>query len=121
MKGRPPKIDILQLYAMSKSSEWNDFLATCLAKRNMRGLEYVLYGIQLGMSDLAEKKLNTEKISIFFLRLQKSIEDTMKQILRAKEPHPLDSAFNHVEYAKTHSSKKARDRSLEDHLRKVRY
>ena len=121
MKGKPPKIDIMQLYAKSDSKEWNNFLASCLARNDMKSLEYVLYGIQLGMSDAAKKKLNTEKIDVFFLRLQRSIENTMKQIIRAKEPHPLDNAFNHEEFAKTIGAKRARDRGLEEHLRKVRY
>lgn len=121
MKGKPPKIDLLQLYAKSSTPEWNRFLAACLAKKNTEELEKVLYGIQLGMIDLCRKNMNTEKLSTFFLRLQRSIENTMKQILRAREPHPLDNAFNHVEFAKAHESKKARDLSLEKRLRKVRY
>lgn len=121
MKGKPPKIDLIALYAKSASSDWNVFLASCLAKHDMQNLSNVLYGLQLGMNDLVKKKLNTDKMNLFFLRLQRSIENTMKLIIKEKDPHPLDNAFNHEKFGKHIETKKERDSSFEAYLRKTRF
>lgn len=121
MKGKPEKIDILKLYANGDTTKWNDFLTNCVINGDLPSLEKVLYGIQLGMNDLAKKKLNTEKINIFFLRIQRSIENTMKEIMKTKESHPLDDPFNKEKFGHTIASKKKRDQDIEKYLRKVRF
>ena len=121
MKGKPPKIDVLALYAKSDTQEWNLFLAACVQKRDLRALENVLYGVQLGMKDLAAKKMNTEKMISFFMRLQRSIENTMKQIIKLKIPHPLDNPINGKTMAGTIESKRTRDHAIERYLKKVRF
>lgn len=121
MKGKPEKIDILKLYAGGDTTKWNDFLSTCLANRDLPSLEKVLYGIQLGMNDLARKKMNTEKINIFFIRIQRSLENTMKEIIKSKEVHPLDDPLNKEKFGHTIASKKKRDQAIERYLREVRF
>lgn len=121
MKGKPHRIDILKLYANNKATEWNLFLSTCLSNGDLHSLEKVLYGIELGMNELAKKKLNTEKINIFFIRLQKSLERTIRDVIRLREPHPLDEPFNKDKFLHTIDSKRKRDQEIEKHLRKVRF
>jgi hypothetical protein len=121
MKGKPPKIDLLELYAKCNTNEWNNFLNKCLSTHDLHKLQITLYGIQLGMNDLVDQKLNTEKVNIFFIRLQRSIENTMKQIIKLKKPHPLDNAFNKEKYGHMLESKRARDQQIEMFLKKVRF
>ena len=121
MKGKPPKIDLLELYAKSNTNEWNIFLSNCLKRHDLQGLQKTLYGIQLGMNDLAAKKMNTEKVNIFFLRLQRSIENTMKQIIKAKNPHPLDNPLNKEKFGHMIETKRERDQEIEKYLKKVRF
>ena len=121
MKGKPHKIDILKLYAKSNTEEWNRFLTWSLAKGDLSGLEKVLYGLQLGMLDLAKKKMNTDKITIFFLRLQRSLERTIRDVIRKRDPHPLDNPMNKEKFGHMIDSKKKRDMDIEKHLRKVRF
>lgn len=121
MKGKPHKIDILKLYANNNSQEWNLFLSTCLNNKNLQALEKVLYGIQLGMNDVANKGLNTDKINIFFIRLQRSLERTIRDIVRLKEPHALDNPLNVEKFGYLKDSKQKRDHNIEKHLKKVRF
>lgn len=121
MKGKPQKIDILKLYANGDSSKWNQMLSQCYAKKDLHTLEKVLYGIQLGMQDLVKKKMNTEKVNILFIRLQKSIEKTIRDIIRLKNPHPLDDPLNKDKFGHLIDSKKERDHSIEGYLRKIRF
>lgn len=121
MKGKPEKIDLLKIYAQGDANSWNIFLSGCLKNKDLLSLEKVLYGIQLGMKDLANKKLNTDKINIWFIRLQRSLERTIRDVIRLKNPHPLDDPFNKAKFAHTIDSKKKRDMDIEKHLRKVRF
>ena len=120
-KGKPPKIDLLELYAKSNTNEWNIFLTKCVQTKNLLALRNVLYGIQLGMNDLAAKKMNTEKVNVFFIRLQRSIENTMKEIIKLKNPHPLDNPYNKEKYGHLIETKRDRDQEIERYLRKVRF
>jgi len=86
---RDQPIDILQLYSTSDYVKWNAFLNECLRLHDVDKLINVRYRLQLGMDKLTKAKLDTEKIAIFFLRIQKSIDDTLKQIYRKKNPNPL--------------------------------
>lgn len=121
MKGKPQKIDLMELYAKSGTKIWNHFLSVCLTKKDLATLEKVLYGIQLGMEDLAKKNLNTNELILWFLKIQKSLEDTIKKVVRLKRPHPLDNPSNKSEWLKEIQSKRDRDMELERHLRKIRY
>lgn len=121
MKGKPPKIDLLKFYAEVDTKRWNQFLANCVRRLDLQTLETMLYGVQLGMNDLAKKNLNTEKISVWFIRLQKSIENTIRDIVRIKMPNPCDNPLTAAEHAKNLARKRERDQALERHLRRVRF
>ena len=121
MKGRPEKIDVLKLYAKSDAKAWNAFLSKCLQTKDLHSLEKVLYGIQLGMNDLAKKKLNTEKINMFFIRIQKSLENTIRDVIRTRIPNALDDPLNVGKFGQMKDSKQKRDQDIERHLRKVRF
>lgn len=77
-------IDLIKLYATKGTGEWNAFLTQCYNTRDVATLTKTLYGVQAGMSNLVTKKLDTTDLIDFFLRLQKSLELTMKKIHRLK-------------------------------------
>ena len=85
-----PGINLLDLYAKSGIEKWNEFLTTCLANNDINELIKVLYGIQVGMRDLSIQGLNTDKVTQWFIRLQRSLEKTAKQIIQKKYPFPND-------------------------------
>ena len=115
------KIDLLNLYARTNHYEWNNFLSKCLEKKDLHTLEQVFYGIQLGMNDLAKNKLNTEKMNVWFIRLQRSIEITIKRIIKAKEPSPLDNPHNLKYWAHKISEKRKRDHEIELYIKRIRF
>jgi len=93
-KRKQPTIDIMKLWTKHSYKEWNAFLFTCLKKRDIRKLQATLYGLQAGMTDLEKQKLNSEKLTNFFFRLQRSIENTLKQIYREEFQNPLYDPAN---------------------------
>lgn len=120
-KGKPPKLDLLKLYSEQNTARWNEFLKNCLDRRDLETLEKMLYGAQLGMDDLVKKKMNTDKVNIWFLRLQRSIENTMKQIIKARMPNPLDNPLNASKFIQKIGEKRHRDEQIERYLKKVRF
>lgn len=121
MKGRPPKIDLMRLAANSSTAEWNRFLTKCLRSGNLLALETALHGLQQGMNDLVKDKLNTEAMSVLFIRLQMSLEITMKKIIRARQPNPLDNPLNKKKWMSKHKDKKARDEAIANYIRKMSF
>jgi hypothetical protein len=115
------KIDLLNLYAKTSVNEWNVFLTTCLQKKDLHTLQQVFYGTQLGMNDLAKAKLNTQKINVWFVRLQRSIEITIKKIIKSKDPSPLDNPLNAKDFAHKIGDKRKRDHEIELYLKRIRY
>jgi hypothetical protein len=115
------KIDLLQLYANTTWKEWCKFLAVCHKNQDLNNLEKVLYGVQLGMNDLVKKKMNTEKMIGWFIRIQRSIERTMRDIIREKEPSPLDDPSNESKFGHKLSDKRERDNEIEKYLKGVRF
>ncbi|MBK8260102.1 MAG: hypothetical protein IPK80_02055 [Nannocystis sp.] len=72
------------------------------------------------MDDLAKKKLNTEEMNIWFIRLNRSIENTAKKILREKYPLPEDNPLDFENRtAVTGDMKKKRDDELAKFLKEV--
>lgn len=120
-KGKPPKVDLLRLYAETDAVRWNEFLTNCKRRLDLRTLETFLYGVQLGMDDLAKKKLNTEKVNLWFIRLQRSIENTIREIIKIKMPNPCDQPLIAGNWTDKKAEKKWRDDQIERHLRKVRF
>ena len=111
-------IDVLKLYSQGNHQRWNAWLSGCLKRHDLLSLRQVLYGIQAGMTDLAKSKLDDEKVRLFFLRLQSSIEKTAKKIIREKNPNPCDNSLEAKNFAFALSAKRKRDQELEDFLRK---
>ena len=114
-------IDLLALYTAADFVVWNAFLTDCHAKHNIQKLQSTYYGLQVGMDNLVKQKLNTQKIDEWFLRLQRSIENTLKRILREKYPNPCDQPMIAKEHAKFLESKRARDIEFESFLKKARF
>lgn len=119
MKGKPPSINPLSILANGSTNVWNAWLTHCLRTHNITDLTTVLYGLQQGMAELARQKLNTEKVSVFFIRLCRSIENTIHQIVREKDPMRLDSWQEKKRASKKdHSAKQNRDHDLRRFIRK---
>jgi hypothetical protein len=114
-------IDILKLYSLGSANGWNEFLTKSLKNQNISALMTVMRGLQVGMADLEKKKLNDEKINVFYCRLIGSIESTLRKILKAKEPSPLDNSLIAKDHKSHKELKKVRDQEFEKYLRKKSY
>lgn len=115
-------IDILALYSMGNYEQWNAFLTTALQRRDISGLVDVLRRLQIGMDNLVQQKLNTDQVGRLFLRLQRSIENTIQQIHRLQNPNPLFGAKEKgPDYAKQSQLKSAKQNELERFLKRARY
>jgi hypothetical protein len=125
MSRKHQAIDLMALYAKGSANGWNEFLTECLAKRNTARLANIRYALQAGMDDLAKRKLNDDKMNLFYIRLLKSTEKTMKAILRDKYPNPFDNTAldKNKEFATAQwkEIKKNRDHEFELFLRKSSY
>lgn len=62
------------------------FLHNARVQQDISGLADVLRRLQMGMNNLVIQKLNTDKVGELFLRLQRSIENTIREIHREKNP-----------------------------------
>ena len=80
------EIDILKLYTESNSEKWNYFLSDCLMKQDINRLISTRIGLQVGVDRLYKRKLSTPKINEFFIRLNRSIENTAQKIIKRKNP-----------------------------------
>lgn len=85
-KGRYPEINLLNLIINGNYKHWNNWLADCERDHNLPDLLKTLSGIQQGMDTLVKGKLNTDNITVIFLRMQRSIENTIKNIYRKQNP-----------------------------------
>lgn len=118
-------IDLLKLYTHTHTDAWNAWLQACLDNRDIQLLQKTMYGLQAGMTDLANDKLNDDKIINWFLRMTKSIEITAKKIFRDKYPNPLDKVGKNRNIKKLFGSaflaKKKRDMEFESWLKGCRF
>lgn len=106
-------IDLMKLYSLGSNNGWNEYLTSCLNSQNINALAKTRYQIQAGMTDIANKKLNTPEIDVWFIRLNKSIEDTARAIIRKKHPLPGDNPLIDLKTRlSSHDVKKARDQEL---------
>ena len=121
MAKRSEAIDILKLYAEKDAKEWNAFLTTALREQNVSGLVDVLRRLQMGMDNLVAQKLNTEKVCTLFIRLQRSVENTIRDIHRRQNPNPLFITSDKVLHGDHLAEKKAKQQELERFMRKVRF
>lgn len=115
-------IDLAKLYALGSTNGWNEILNDRLAKQDIDGLAKLRYQIAAGMDDLAKKKLNTDEMNVWFVRLNRSIELTAKKIIRAKYPLPEDNPLDFANRtSKTYDSKKKRDEELSKFFKRSAY
>jgi len=121
MKGKPFEIDLLKLILNSDHKKWNSWLLTCEMNQDVSGLVKVLVGIQQGMNNLVKQKLNTDQVTIVFLRLQRSIENTIKNIWRRQNDNPLYNPLSNVNKNQFQASKRDLDHKLELFLKKARH
>lgn len=121
MSRKPDALDLMKLYTQGSAVEWNNFLTNCFKKRDLEKLATTRRQLQAGMAKIAKQKLNTEKIELFFIRLQNSLENTMKKIVRAKMPNPCDNPLKAKDWLHKKGDKKLRDENLERYLKKTGY
>jgi len=120
-KGKQQPIDLLWMYGNVHHEQWNQYLTRCLVNRDLKELEKMAYRFQSGMNELAKQKMNTPKMCDWFVRVQGSIERTMKDIMKLNNPMALDNSFNKGEYGHTIDEKRARDLAIEAHIKKERF
>lgn len=115
------KIDILKFYAEVDHVRWNQFLTTCYNRNDVQKLMTFRNAFQQGMADLQKKGLESEKLSIFFIRIQRSIDNTMKLIFRDKNPNPLYDPLNKEENERLLREKRKKQAELEEIIRRHNY
>lgn len=122
------EVSILEIFSKGNPIQWNTWLTRCLASQDISALKKTYNGLQINMASLAKKNLSNEQIDILFIRLQRSIEITLKRILKHKHPSPLDNPLNKndpkfaAEDMKKHLlAKRKRDHEFELFLRKESY
>jgi hypothetical protein len=76
---------------MSNYKEWNKFLRQCYLANDIDQLLRIRRMAQVNMNELVKKKLADDKINNFFIRINRSIENTVKDIFKNKYPNPLDN------------------------------
>jgi len=84
-------IDLLRLYSRGENSGWNAMLKDCYKKRDINSLVKIHRELSIGMTELENKKLNNEKINIWFVRLLRSLEITGLRIGKQIWPNRLDT------------------------------
>ena len=120
------EINLMEIYTLSNSDKWNAWLTYCLKHHDIHNLKKVYKGIQISMNDLVKKKIADDKLNNFFLRIQRSIEQTLKRILREKYPNPLDRVGKNKvvdleDHLKHLNNKRKRDQEFEAFLKDVRF
>ena len=118
MKRKYPDIDILELYSKANHQKWNKFLAGCEIKDDLLSLERTLYGLQGGMDTLVKKQMSHDKIVHWFIRIQRSLEISMQNIIRKRDPNPLDNPKNKKDWKHKITEKRQRDHEIHKHIRK---
>jgi len=114
-------IDLLDLYANHTNLEWNRFLSLCLNASDVTKLMTTRYSLQAGMTDVSNKKLNSDKVISFYIRLQRSIEITIDKIYRKKDPNPCDNPKIANEHLDKRQKKRDRDNKIRQLLKKEGY
>lgn len=84
IKRKWPKIDLVHFVANNTYKQWNKYLTRCEYQENVTSLVATYYGLQIGMQDAVRRKLNTPQIIEVFIRLQRSIEKTLRRMYKKK-------------------------------------
>lgn len=116
MKRKYPEVDLHKLIATWTVKEWNGFLTKCLNNLDIEKLKATRYSLQAGMARASKLKMNDEKTCNVFIRMVRSIENTMRQILRIKHPLPQDNASGDKIFIGIEAKRK-RDLEFEQFLR----
>lgn len=117
-----PSIDLMKLYTLGSKNGWNDFLTECALNKDINKLARVKYQISAGMTDLANQKLNTPEMDIWFARLIKSLELTAKRIIKLKHPMPGDNPLTDKKIkADTLEIKRKRDLEINKFMHDSRF
>lgn len=114
-------IDIVKLLAQGSNKEWNAFLTNCYQKHDLEKLALTRRRLQAGMAIASKKKLNSEKVIALFIRLQNSLENEIKKIIREKYPNPCDNPMLALSHSDARAAKKRRDNAMEKYLRDNSY
>jgi len=115
-------IDLIKLMAQGNTVKWNSFLTSCLITQNIDRLGRTRRELQMGMNNAVKKRLNSQKVIDLFIRLQRSIEITVKKIVKAKHPNPHDDSLNKTMHSeKFLEMKRKRDAEIEAFYRKSSY
>lgn len=114
-------IDLMKLKAHWSANGWNAFLSKCVTNLDLHELAKVRYRIQAGMEDLVKKKLNSDDVNSWFVRLNKSLEDTAKKIIRIRHPLPNDNPLNKEFHIDGLAAKRKRDDELMAFLKRSSY
>jgi hypothetical protein len=96
-------------------------LDTLVANNDINKIAEIRYSLQAGMDDLVKKKLDDEKIVMWFIRLNRSLENTARIILKKLRPNPHDIAKSGNHSAESFEQKRARDQELREFLRKTAF
>lgn len=108
-------IDASQSFKRLKAhTKWNNWLKRCLKNQDLNELIKVRYGLQVGMDDLYKSGLSTPAIAEMFVRWQKSIDNTARQIIKRK--HKITRAIA-TDYFKALEEKRRIDVAFECFLR----
>ncbi len=102
-------IDLMKLWSLGSNNGWNDFLTECDRTDSISRLQDCRRRIQVGMKDLAKKKLNTDEIDVWFARLIKSLDKTMTKIDKRLNPMQNDNPLNTTKDPRQIAAKKERD------------
>jgi len=114
-------VDLMKLYSLGSNNGWNDMLTDCQNKRDINRLARLKYQIQAGMDDLAKNRLNSSEMSMWFLRLIRSIDLTAKKIIKLRNPFPQDNPLIAKDYVYLSALKTKRDQELMAFLAKSSY
>lgn len=114
-------IDLLKLYAKADNEAWNTMLDTLVKNRDINKIGEIRYSLQAGMDDLVKKKLDDEKIVLWFIRLNRSLENTARIILKKLKPNPHDLAKSLDHGKDLLDEKRMRDAELREFLRKTAF
>lgn len=109
--------DLMTLYSEWNEKQhmrWNAFLTKCLNSSNSNLLLRQFREIQKGMDDLVKQKLNDQKMTSFFVRLQRSLENTLWSIWLKNNPRPTEP----MAYLRWKERKKTAREELTTHIRK---
>ena len=118
-----PPIDLVKLVYGDEYTykDWNMWLGKCEDSENITSLVSVFYGIQKGMQVAVQNKMNKPKVVHTFIRMQASIEKTLKRIWRKKKLGALASVIGSKEIGNHIQKKRHTDAEFEKWLSGMRY